>query len=249
MLDGWQTAIVPPLDPKADLHEYLRTGREVMLWKLDGLTEYDLRRPLVPTGTNLLGLVRHVASIETGYFGSVFGRPFPEALPWMEDGEPNGDMWVRAGETTQSVVDFCHRAWAHSDATIDALQLDAVGEVPWWSEGRRELSLHRALVHVVNFNDLDSVEYVAQRYPIAGLITEPILQNIGIVKPQPGYLAGLRRLADQYGFVLIFDEVKTGFRHALGGYAALSGSRPISPSMGKRSRTAIPSRPWLGAAR
>jgi Protein of unknown function (DUF664) len=149
MLDGWQTAIVPPLDPKADLHEYLRTGREVMLWKLDGLTEYDVRRPLVPTGTNLLGLVRHVASIETGYFGSVFGRPFPEALPWMEDGEPNGDMWVRAGETTQSVVDFCHRAWAHSDATIDALPLDAVGEVPWWSEGRRELSLHRALVHVV----------------------------------------------------------------------------------------------------
>lgn len=149
MLDGWQTAIVPPLDPKVDLHEYLRTGRLVMLWKLDGLTEYDLRRPLVPTGTNLLGLVRHVASIETGYFGSVFGRPFPEALPWMEDGEPNGDMWVRAGETTQSVVDFCHRAWAHSDATIDALPLDAVGEVPWWSEGRRELSLHRALVHVL----------------------------------------------------------------------------------------------------
>ena len=76
MLDGWQTAIVSPLDPKADLHECLRTGREVMLWKLDGLTEYDVRRPLVPTGTNLLGLVRHVASIETGYFGSVFGRPF-----------------------------------------------------------------------------------------------------------------------------------------------------------------------------
>ena len=149
MLDVWQTAIVSPLDPKADLHECLRTGREVMLWKLDGLTEYDVRRPLVPTGTNLLGLVRHVASIETGYFGSVFGRPFPETLPWMEDGEPNGDMWVRAGETTQSVVDFCHRAWAHSDATIDALPLDAVGEVPWWSEGRRELSLHRALVHVV----------------------------------------------------------------------------------------------------
>jgi hypothetical protein len=140
---------VPPLDPKADLHEYLQTGREVMVWKLDGLTEYDVRRPLVPTGTNLLGLVRHVASIETGYFGSVFGRPFPEALPWMEDGEPNGDMWVRAGETAPSVVEFCHRAWAHSDATIDALPLDAVGEVQWWPEGRRQLSLHRALVHVL----------------------------------------------------------------------------------------------------
>ncbi len=140
---------MPALDPKADLHEYLRTAREVMLWKLDGLTEYDMRRSLVPTGTNLLGLVRHVGSIETGYFGSVFGRPFPDALPWMEDGEPNGDMWVRADESSQGVVDFCRRAWAHSDATIEALPLDAVGEVPWWPKGDRQLSLCRALVHVV----------------------------------------------------------------------------------------------------
>jgi hypothetical protein len=140
---------VPTSDPKAHLHEYLQTGREVMLWKLDGLTEYDRRRPLVPTGTNLLGLLRHVASTETGYFGLVFGRPFPEPLPWMEDGEPNADMWVRAGDTTQSVVDFCRRAWAHADATIDALPLDTVGEVPWWPEGDRQLSLHQALVHVL----------------------------------------------------------------------------------------------------
>ncbi|HMJ75636.1 MAG TPA: DinB family protein [Iamia sp.] len=136
-------------DPKADLHEYLQTGREVMLWKLDGLAEYDLRRSLVPTGTNLLGLVRHVACTETGYFGLVFGRPFPETLPWMEDGEPNGDMWVRAGETSESVVDFCRRVWAHADATIDALSLDAVGEVPWWPEGAQQISLHQALVHVL----------------------------------------------------------------------------------------------------
>jgi Protein of unknown function (DUF664) len=144
-MPGWDVGF----DPEADLHEYLQSGRDVMLWKLDGLSEYDTRRPLVPTGTNLLGLVRHVASIETGYFGSVFGRPFPEPLPWMEDGEPNGDMWVRAGETNDSVVEFCRRVWAHSDATIDALPLDAVGEVPWWPEGGRELTLHRALVHVI----------------------------------------------------------------------------------------------------
>ncbi|MEZ5225103.1 MAG: DinB family protein [Acidimicrobiales bacterium] len=136
-------------DPKAVLHDYLRTARAVMLWKVDGLTEYDMRRPLVPTGTNLLGLVRHIASIESGYFGSVFGRPFPETLSWMEDGEPNGDMWVRAGETSQGVFEFCRRAWEHADATIDALALDALGEVPWWPEGDRQISLHRALVHVV----------------------------------------------------------------------------------------------------
>ena len=135
-------------DAKADLHEYLQSGRAVLLWKLEGLSEYDIRRPLVPTGTNLLGLVQHTASIETGYFGSVFGRPFPEPLPW-QDGRPNGDMWVRPDQTKDDVVAMCHRVWAHADATITALPLDAVGEVPWWPAGDRALTLHRALVHVI----------------------------------------------------------------------------------------------------
>ena len=99
---------------------------------------------------------------------------------------------------------------------------------------------HQDLVHPVNFNDLESVEAVCRRYPIAGLITEPILQNIGLVKPQPGYLEGLRRLADDYGFVLIFDEVKTGFRHAMGGYAALSGVRPDLSVFGKALANGYP---------
>ena len=80
---------------KADLHRYLQTAREALLWKLDGLSEYDIRRPLVPTGTNLLGLVKHVASVEAGYLGDTFGRPFPEPLPWLdEDAEANADMWA-----------------------------------------------------------------------------------------------------------------------------------------------------------
>ncbi len=99
---------------------------------------------------------------------------------------------------------------------------------------------HRELVHPVNFNDLDSVEYVARRYPVAALIAEPILQNIGIVKPQPGYLAGLRQLADRYGFVLIFDEVKTGFRHALGGYAAIADVSPDLAVYGKAIANGYP---------
>lgn len=96
------------------------------------------------------------------------------------------------------------------------------------------------LVHVVNFNDLASVEYVCQRYPVAALIAEPILQNIGIVKPEPGYLQGLRALANRYGFVLIFDEVKTGFRHALGGYAALAGVAPDLVVYGKAVANGYP---------
>jgi glutamate-1-semialdehyde 2,1-aminomutase len=114
------------------------------------------------------------------------------------------------------------------------------GEYPVIPLGAGIPEAHRALVHVVNFNDLDSVEYVVKRYPVAALITEPILQNIGIVKPQPGYLEGLRRLADEHGFVLIFDEVKTGFRHALGGYAAISGVSPDIAVYGKAIANGYP---------
>jgi glutamate-1-semialdehyde 2,1-aminomutase len=99
---------------------------------------------------------------------------------------------------------------------------------------------HQKLVHVVNFNDLDSVEYVCQKYRVAALITEPILQNIGLVKPAPGYLEGLRRLADQHGFVLIFDEVKTGFRHGLGGYAKIAGVEPDLAVFGKALANGYP---------
>jgi glutamate-1-semialdehyde 2,1-aminomutase len=100
------------------------------------------------------------------------------------------------------------------------------GEYKYVPLGAGVPTAHAELVHVVNFNDLDSVRYVCQRYSVAALITEPILQNIGIVKPKPGYLQGLRDLADQFGFILIFDEVKTGFRYALGGYSQVSGVRP-----------------------
>ena len=101
-------------------------------------------------------------------------------------------------------------------------------------------SEHQKLVHVVNFNDLDSVEYVCQQFSIAALITEPILQNIGIVKPKPGYLQGLRKLADKYGFILIFDEVKTGIRHALGGYASIAGVTPDLMVLGKALANGYP---------
>ncbi len=99
---------------------------------------------------------------------------------------------------------------------------------------------HQQLVHNVNFNDLDSVRWVCQRYPIAALIAEPILQNIGVVKPEPGYLQGLRKLADEFGFFLIFDEVKTGFRHALGGYASIAQVSPDLVVFGKALANGYP---------
>ncbi len=95
-------------------------------------------------------------------------------------------------------------------------------------------------VHVLNFNDLASVEHAFQTYPVACLLTEPILQNIGIVKPLPGYLEGLRALCDQYGVIFVLDEVKTGFRHAIGGYQSLAGVRPDLSVFGKAIANGYP---------
>lgn len=136
-------------DPKADLHRYLQMGRDALLWKLDGLSAYDIRRPMVRTGTNLLGLVKHVATVDAGYFGEVFDRPFDGPMPWDgPEAEPNADMWATADETREQIVDLYRQVWAHSDATIARLELDALGYVPWWREEHREVTLHRILIHV-----------------------------------------------------------------------------------------------------
>jgi hypothetical protein len=137
-------------DPRADLHRYLQSARDALLWKLEGLSEYDVRRPYTPTGTNLLGLVKHVASVELGYLGDSFGRPSGEPLPWYEEGaEDNADMWVTVDESREDIVGLYRRAWAHSDTTLDALPLDTVGKVPWWPDGKDEVTLHHAVVRVI----------------------------------------------------------------------------------------------------
>ncbi|MGO4588069.1 DinB family protein [Paenarthrobacter sp. 2TAF44] len=137
------------MDDKATLLGYLRLRRADLLGKLDGLGEYDARRPLTPTGTNLLGLVKHVASVELGYFGETFGRPSGRELPWLEqDAEPDSDMWVPASESRAEILELHHFSAAHSDATIQALPLDAPGVVPWWSGEKRNVTLHQILVHM-----------------------------------------------------------------------------------------------------
>jgi hypothetical protein len=135
-------------DLKADLLGYLQRGREAVVWKLEGASELDVRRPLTPTGTNLLGLVKHLASVDAGYLGEVFGRPFPEPLPWAEDDDVNADMWATAEESREELLALYRRVWAHGDATVAALDLDATGLVPWWPEERRHPTLSRVLVHL-----------------------------------------------------------------------------------------------------
>ncbi|MFE2722326.1 DinB family protein [Kitasatospora sp. NPDC059327] len=135
-------------DDKRDLQIYLQDARDALLWKLDGLSEYDLRRPMTPTGTNLLGLVKHATGAEALYFGATFGRPFAGTALWITgDAEPNADLWATPDETREQIVGRYREAWAHADTTIESLPLDAVGRIPWGS--RIETTLHRSLVHMV----------------------------------------------------------------------------------------------------
>jgi hypothetical protein len=136
--------------PKAHLHRYLQSGRDALLWKLEGLGEYDVRRPMTPTGTNLLGLLKHLAYVEMGYFGPTFGRPVPEVDPWLtDDVEENADMWATADESRDDVLALYRRAWAVTDATVEELPLDAAGSVPWWDPEKQVVTLHQILIRVV----------------------------------------------------------------------------------------------------
>lgn len=132
------------------LHHYLRRGSSALVGKLDGLSDYDVRRPLTPTGTNLLGLVKHTGLMEAGYFGEVFGRPLDDVPAGLEeDAEPNTDMWASADESREHILDFHRRACAHADETIAALSLDDTGLVRWWQEGNNKPTLQRVLVHMI----------------------------------------------------------------------------------------------------
>lgn len=137
-------------DTKTELRWYLQSARDALLWKLDGLSEYDVRRPLTPTGTNLLGLVKHASYVEVGYLADSFGRPSGLALPWLGGTEPSSDLWVTPDQSRANIVDGYRHAWTLADATLDELPLDAVGAVPWWPAGDNALTLHHALVRVVS---------------------------------------------------------------------------------------------------
>jgi uncharacterized damage-inducible protein DinB len=136
--------------PKETLLDYLQGARDAMVWKVEGLSDYDARRPLTPTGTNLLGLVKHLASIELGYFGDTFGRPSGIPLPWHgEEADPNADLYLAPDESREWVLDLYRTAWAHAAATFEQCDLDTEGRVPWWPADDNTVTLHQILVHMV----------------------------------------------------------------------------------------------------
>ncbi|MGA8247093.1 MAG: DinB family protein [Nocardioides sp.] len=134
-----------------DLQRYLQEARDSVVGTLDGLSEYDVRRPLVPSGTNLLGVVKHLVGIELSYLGTCVGRTPPVVLPWVEDGSiwDSADMWATADERREHLLDLYRTAWRHSDESIATLPLESPGQVEWWSEGERETTLGHLVVRVL----------------------------------------------------------------------------------------------------
>lgn len=145
------TPVIDPASPdQAELLlRCLQRARGQLLATLDGLSEHDVRRPLTPTGTTLLGLVKHVATVEAGYLGECVGRPFPEPIAWdTEAAYDDGlDMFAAADETREQLTGFYRRVWEHSDASVRELGLAAPARVPWWPAERRETTLGWLLVH------------------------------------------------------------------------------------------------------
>jgi len=139
------------MDEKSVLKRYYLGSRESFQWKLDGLSERQLRMPLTPTGTNLLGLFKHVAWVDAGYLGEVFGRPFEHPVMEQVEASPDSDLVAGADEPAEMIKEFAALAWQHTDRTIDELPLGAPGRVPWWGTNG-DVTLQQILVHVINEN-------------------------------------------------------------------------------------------------
>ena len=131
-------------DPKSVLFRYLDVAHDALLWKLEGLSEFDARRPLTPTGTNVLGIVKHVALVELGYFTEVFDRPMGIDLP-DDIMDNNADLFARADESRDDVLELFAHARTQAAATIDALALDDRGHVPWWEQ---DVTLQWIIIHM-----------------------------------------------------------------------------------------------------
>ena len=135
----------------ADLQHYLQESRDSLLRALDDLSEYDARRPVMPSGTNLLGLVKHLAGIEASYLGDCLGRPAPFDLPWVDDGSiwDSADMWATADQSRDDIVDLYRAAWAHSDSAIAEVPLESPATVSWWPQERQATTFGHLLIRVV----------------------------------------------------------------------------------------------------
>jgi uncharacterized damage-inducible protein DinB len=196
-------AMAEPGDPKTTLHRYLVAAREALVWKLDGLTEHEARRPRTPTGNNLLGLLKHCLNVEAGYFGPTFGREFPTPYELVPDEvleqDPQADWYATLDETSDGLVDLARRVWAFADTTIRELPLDAPGRVPWWPPERQEVTLQRIMVHVTSdlARHAGQADIMREEHD-AAIGCQPGSTNIPDGYDWPAYVAKLTALADRF---------------------------------------------------
>jgi uncharacterized damage-inducible protein DinB len=188
---------VTTIDLKSDLIGHLETLNRAVLGKLDGLSEYDLRRPMTATSTNLLGLVKHLASVQSGYFGETFGRPFPrdDEMTWRtdENADLQDDMWVKPEEATAWVTDLYRASWEHALETFADRDLDAPGAVPWWSDP--DVTLGQVLVHML--------DETARHAGHMDIVREMIDSAVGRYADDPN-------IADGYDWAAYRERVEAG---------------------------------------
>ncbi|MBP6996929.1 MAG: DinB family protein [Phycicoccus sp.] len=195
--------ITPVSDPlKGPLVRYLDLARDAVRWKLEGVSDTDLRRPLTPTGSNLLGIYKHLAIVEAGYLGVTFARPFPEALAGYADDDPvNIDMYATAQESTADIIGLAERVRAHGDATLAALTLDATGTVPWWPQERNTVTVGQILIHLIAEWNRHAGHVDILREQLDGAVG--LRDGMSNLPPDdeidwPAYVAQLQAIADQH---------------------------------------------------
>jgi glutamate-1-semialdehyde 2,1-aminomutase len=267
--ENWIPGGVVSLNRKSDPNICFTKGKGAYAWDLEGNKYIDYQAGFAAAflGHNdpdVNAAVRKAIDEETllmgagptdleGEFAELFCQsvPFAESIQITTTGSEATYHAIRisravTGNDHVIIMQGGYNGW-HNDVagnvistTKDVGERVSPGEYPFDALSAGIPIAHRSLVHVVNFNDLESVQYVLKRYPVACIILEPILQNIGIVKPRPDYLPALRKLADEHGFLLVFDEVKTGFRHALGGYQSICNIQPDLSTFGKAVANGYP---------
>jgi uncharacterized damage-inducible protein DinB len=185
---------------KRHLRAYLEEQRQALLSKVDGLNEHELRMPRTPTGTNLIGIVKHCLNVEYAYFGPVFGRALEPTSgivdPAAYDDDPQADWYASADETTAGLIQCYRRVQAFADETIESLPLDAAGNVTWWRNPK--VTLGQILIHV----SMDLARHAGH----ADILREGVDGSVGAREPGdnmpdidfPAYVARLAELADRF---------------------------------------------------
>ena len=130
-------------DEKTSLHLALQRHRDVVLWKIEGLDDDQLRRQMTPSGTSLLGMVKHLATVEYGWFCATFGRE-TEPMPFDEE-DPEADLRITPDETTADIVDFYNRACRAADVVIGEVGIEELGNA-WFGD---QVSMRWVLIHMV----------------------------------------------------------------------------------------------------